>query len=168
MKQILIPTIVSIIFIACQKEDTTSSTAVDHTKIYEMNVETTKAYMNAFATADSVSLFSDKYVSDQLSVSLAEFGQDSLSKNAMMEYWRTFWKVCRDIEFTDAKYYPELDSLHRPNGNVRLCGTWVGTGIATEKTGKLKWHSLVYFNDEGKIIRQSEWANMNDIIKVLQ
>ena len=52
----------------------------------------------------------------------------------------------------------------KPNGDVRVYGTWKSNYALTGEATELDYYSVLFFNKEGKIESQSEWYNYSDIV----
>ena len=130
---------------------------------FHKNVETTKAFLDAFSTNDSIKMVS--FVSDDFLWSPPSVGSDSLPKATWEEAMKGFMKQFNDKKFTDAQYFAGLDDDQRPNGDVRVYGLWKSTFAETGKDSRLKYYAVYFFNEEGKISQQAEWYNTADLSK---
>ena len=55
------------------------------------------------------------------------------------------------------------DDNQKPNGDVRVYGTWESLNSVTKKPVLMDYYAVLFFNDEGKIYHQSEWYNAADL-----
>ncbi|MGB5498142.1 MAG: hypothetical protein WBM77_04385, partial [Maribacter sp.] len=85
---------------------------------FHKNVATTKAFLDAFSTNDSLKMVS--FVTDDFVWSAPSVGSDSLPKATWEEAMKGFMKQFNDKKFTDAQYFAGLDDDQQPNGDVRV------------------------------------------------
>ncbi len=130
---------------------------------FHKNVETTKAMLQAFCDKDSTKFFS--YVSDDFIWSPPSVGQDSLPMETWKEAMKGFMAAYNDIEFTNGQYYAGLDEDQKPNGDVRTYGLWKSKMAETGAEQRLKWYSVGFFNEEGKIVHMAEWYDTADLTR---
>lgn len=130
---------------------------------FHKNVATTKAFLDAFSTNDSLKMVS--FVSDDFLWSPPSVGSDSLPKATWEESMKGFMKQYNDKQFTDALYFAGLGDDQQPNGDVRVYGLWKSTFAATGKDSRLKYYAVYFFNEEGKITHQAEWYDTADLSK---
>ena len=130
---------------------------------FHKNVETTKAFIDAFATNDSIKMVS--FVTDDFIWSPPSVGSDSLPKATWEEGMKGFMKQFNDKKFTGAEYFAGLDDNQQPNGDVRVYGLWKSTFAATGKDSRLKYYAVYFFNEEGKIKHQADWYDTADLSK---
>ena len=130
---------------------------------FHENVETTKAFLDAFSTNDSIKMVS--FVTDDFLWSPPSVGSDSLPKATWAEAMKGFMKQFNDKKFTEAQYFAGLDDDQQPNGDVRVYGLWKSTFAETGKDSRLKYYAVYFFNEEGKITHQVEWYDTADLSK---
>ncbi|NNG09653.1 MAG: nuclear transport factor 2 family protein [Arenibacter sp.] len=130
---------------------------------FQMNVETTKAFLAAFSTNDSTNM--ESFVTDDFIWSPPSVGQDSLSKEEWMTAMKGFMKAYSDKELTDAQFYAGLGEDQQPNGDVRVYGLWKSKFASSGKDSRLKYYAVYFFNDEGKIVHQADWYDTADLTK---
>jgi len=53
-----------------------------------------------------------------------------------------------DISFEDEQYFAGLDDDQKPNGDVRVYGTWHFTYLGNSQRGALKYYTVLFFNEE--------------------
>tara|TARA_B100001057_G_C22607577_1_gene855276 strand:+ start:56 stop:556 length:501 start_codon:yes stop_codon:yes gene_type:complete len=163
MKKIIFFLMLSAFVLGCQENKQTQ----DNSKmsLFNKNTETTKAWLEAFMKNDSTTFFSDKFLSDDFIWSPPAVGMDSLPKSEWEKAFRGFMTNFDNKTLTNPQYYAALDEENLPDGNVRLYGTWVSNFADTGKKSKLKWYSVVQFNEEGKISHYMEWYDSADLSK---
>jgi ketosteroid isomerase-like protein len=130
---------------------------------FHKNVETTKAFLEAFSNNDSLNF--GKFVTDDFIWSPPSVGSDSLPRANWEEAMKGFMKAYNNKELTDAQYFAGLGEDQKPNGDVRVYGLWKSVNAETGKDSRLKWYSVLFFNDEGKITHQAEWYDTADLTK---
>jgi len=130
---------------------------------FHKNVETTKAFLEAFSNNDSLNF--GKYVTDNFIWSPPSVGSDSLPRATWEEAMKGFMKAYNNKELTDAQYYAGLGEDQKPNGDVRVYGLWKSINAETGNDSRLKYYAVYFFNEEGKIIHQAEWYDTADLTK---
>ncbi len=133
---------------------------------FNQNVETAKAYLQAFCEKDSTKLFS--YVSDDFLWSPPSVGRDSLPRETWEEAMKGFMAAYNDIEFTEGQYFAGLDENQKPNGDVRVYGLWKSKMADSGAEQRLKWYGVLFFNDEGKVIHSAEWYDTADLTRAYE
>ena len=154
MKNTIAILLCSILFINCD------SNSAEMT-IFKKNVESSKKFYSAF---------SDKKLDEMKSFATEEFtwsppptGVDSLDVNTWYKTMEGFNARFNDIKFTKQLYFAGLDENQKPNGDVRVYGTWESLNSVTEKPVLMDYYAVLFFNNEGKIYHQSEWYNATDL-----
>lgn len=127
------------------------------------NTETVKALIAAFEAEDTTRLAT--YISDDFIWSPPSVGMDSLPRKEFMNTMQSYMDAYDDISLTDAQYYAGLDEDQSPNGDVRVYGLWESKHADSGKDAKLKWYSVYFFNEQGKIVHQAEWFDTADLEK---
>lgn len=167
MKRIILSFAVLSIFLACQEKATTPEAEVvevdPNMEKFYANVESTKAMLKAFCEKDSTKMFS--YVSEDFIWSPPSVGQDSLPRATWEEAMKGFMAAYNDIQFTNDVYFAGLDDNQKPNGDVRVYGLWKSKMAETGQEQRLKWYSVMFFNDEGKMVHSAEWYDTADLTK---
>ncbi len=130
---------------------------------FHKNVETTKAFLKAFCEKDTTKMFS--YVSEDFIWSPPSVGQDSLPRATWEEAMKGFMAAYNDIEFTNGLYYAGLGEDQKPNGDVRVYGLWKSKMAESGDEQRLKWYSVLFFNEEGKAVHSAEWYDTADLTR---
>lgn len=131
-------------------------------KKFEANSKTVAVFFEAFSNNDIDKMKS--FVDKNFVWTPPMSNLDSLSIDAWESQMRLFNDLYENIEFTNAQYYAGLDENMRPNGDVRVYGTWKSDYTLTGESTELDYYSVLFFNPEGKIQSQSEWYNYSDIV----
>ena len=131
-------------------------------KKFEANSKTVSLFFDAFSNNDIDKMKS--YVVDDFLWTPPMSNLDSLSIEAWETQMRLFNDLYENIQFTNAQYYAGLDDAMKPNGDVRVYGTWKSNYSLTGESTELDYYSVLFFNEEGKIESQSEWYNYSDIV----
>jgi len=131
-------------------------------KKFETNSKTVSLFFDAFSNNDINKMKS--YVVDDFLWTPPMSNLDSLSVEAWEAQMRLFNELYDNIQFTNAQYYAGLDDTMKPNGDVRVYGTWKSNYSLTGEATELDYYSVLFFNEEGKIESQSEWYNYSDIV----
>ena len=146
----------SIIFISCNPNGV-------EMKTFEKNVETSKKFYQAFSDKKLDEMKS--FVAENYTWSPPPTGVDSLDINTWYNSMQGFNDTYNNIEFTNQLYFAGLDENQKPNGDVRVYGTWKSLNAVTDKPVEMDYYAVLFFNDEGKIYHQSEWYNTADLEK---
>lgn len=129
---------------------------------FKKNTQTAEKFFEAFSNNEIDKMKS--FVDANFLWTPPMSGMDSLS----VEQWESQMKLFNDlydnIAFTNAQYYAGLDEEMRPNGDVRVYGTWKSNYALTGQPTELDYYSVLFFNEKGKIQSQSEWYNYSDIV----
>lgn len=129
---------------------------------FEKNSKTVELFFDAFSNNDIEKMKS--YVVDDFLWTPPMSGVDSLSIDLWEAQMKTFNELYDNIEFTNAQYYAGLDKNMKPNGDVRVYGTWKSNYSLNGQPTELDYYSVLFFTDDGKIKSQSEWYNYSDIV----
>lgn len=164
MKQFIYLLATSFIFFSCQQA---APLEVQNVKMetFKKNVETTKAWLAAFSENDSLTFFSDEYISEDFLWSPPGVGMDSISKEEWKNAFRFFMTNYDNKQLTKPQYFAALDEENQPDGNVRVYGEWNSNFAATGKKSKLKWYAVFRFDEQGRIKEQMEWYDSADLSK---
>jgi ketosteroid isomerase-like protein len=130
-------------------------------KTFEKNVETSKKFYQAFSDKKLDEMKS--FVAENYTWSPPPTGIDSLDVNTWYNSMQGFNDTYDNIEFTNQLYFAGLDENQKPNGDVRVYGTWKSLNSTTEKPVLMDYYAVLFFNEEGKIHHQSEWYNTADL-----
>lgn len=157
-----------LVFSACQEKapepkEPEVATVDPNLENFHKNVETTKAYIQAFCDKDSTKMYS--YVSEDFIWSPPSVGQDSLPIEIWKEAMKGFMATYNDIEFTNAQFFSGLDDDQKPTGDVRVYGLWKSKMAESGADQRLKWYAVLFFNDEGKAIHSAEWYDTADLTR---
>ena len=144
----------SIIFISCNPNGV-------EMKTFEKNVETSKKFYQAFSDKKLDEMKS--FVTENYTWSPPPTGVDSLDVNTWYNSMQGFNDTYNNIEFTNQLYFAGLDENQKPNGDVRVYGTWQSLNSTTEKPVLMDYYAVLFFNEEGKIHHVGEWYNTADL-----
>lgn len=128
---------------------------------YEKNAATAKKFYQSFSDKKLNEMRS--FVTDDYTWSPPPTGVDSLDVDTWSKAMQGFNDAYDDIEFTKQLYFAGLDENQKPNGDVRVYGTWKSLNSVTKKPVEMDYYAVLFFNDEGKIYHQSEWYNSADL-----
>ena len=123
-------------------------------KKFEANSKTVSLFFDAFSNNEIDKMKS--YVVDDFLWTPPMSNLDSLSIEAWETQMRLFNDLYDDIQFTNAQYFAGLDDTMKPNGDVRVYGTWKSNYALTGEATELDYYSVLFFNDDGRIKCQSE------------
>ena len=128
---------------------------------YEKNAATAKKFYQSFSDKKLDEM--RNFVTDDYTWSPPPTGVDSLDVDTWSKAMQGFNDAYDDIEFTKQLYFAGLDENQKPNGDVRVYGTWKSLNAVTKKPVEMDYYAVLFFNDEGKIYHQSEWYNSADL-----
>ncbi len=168
MKRIIMVLLAFLALYACQEQAPATQEAevveIDpNIEKFNKNVETTKAMLQAFCDKDTTKMFS--YVTEDFIWSPPSVGQDSLPIETWKEAMKGFMATYNDIEFTNGQYYAGLDEDQKPNGDVRVYGLWKSKMAESGADQRLKWYSVMFFNEDGKAVHSAEWYDTADLTR---
>ena len=83
---------------------------------------------------------------------------------AMMEGYHQGFE---DILYTPDIWLPGTNMEGKVDGGVRTFGTWTGTNSITGKKANLKGFSYFKFDDEGKVIKQSDFFDIGGMMQAV-
>ena len=141
-------------------------------EIFDRNVATIKAVFQGFIDND-LDAQMDLYA-DDVKLSLAQYnGNVLIDKEGIREIFKFFHDSFKDIIFHEGmgltreksngffggSVYPQNDN---PNV-VAVYGTWTPTHIETGKKIFNKYHTVLEFNDAGKIVYASDFWDVSGI-----
>jgi len=154
MKKITSILLCSYLFINCD-----SNTA--EIRNFEKNVEISKEFFKAFSDEKLDEMKS--FVTEDFTWSPPPTGIDSLDINTWYNAMKGFNAEFNEIKFTKQLYFAGLDDNQKPNGDVRVYGTWESLNSITNKPVLMDYYAVFSFNAEGKIYHQREWYNTADL-----
>ncbi len=151
-----------------KKEETAMETPETNPAMekFHANVETTKKLIDAFIEEDTTAMA--MYVTDDFIWSPPSVGRDSLSRSEWISSMQTFMDSYDEITLTDPQFYAGLSEEQEPNGDVRAYGLWKSKFAESGKNQMLKWYSVFFFNEEGKIVHQAEWYDTADLTREIE
>ena len=138
--------------------ETSSSEAM---KKYEINVATTKSFFEAFSNKNIDKM--ESFISEDFTWSPPPTGVDSLDLSLWKTTMEGFNTEFNEIEFTNAQYFAGLDENQKPNGDVRVYGTWKSLNADTNQPVMMDYYAVLFFNEEGEIQHEREWYNAADL-----
>ena len=156
MKKIITLIVCSLFVINCD------SNSVEMTN-YKENEATAKKFYQSFSDEKLDEMKS--FVTDDYTWSPPPTGVDSLDINTWFGAMQGFNNDFKNIEFTEQLYFAGLDENQKPNGDVRVYGTWKSLNALTNKPVEMDYYAVLFFNNEGKIYHLSEWYNTADLDK---
>jgi len=148
---------------------------IRNSRIYDRNVASIRAFVQGFADKDldaQMALFADSAM-----WSPPEYnGNVWVDADAMREVLQGYHDNFEDITFEEGidlgmggerqpafwsgSLYPSGTATSVPN-NIRIYGTWRSIHSETGKEVFNKWYGLMFFNEAGKIVRFTDWFDVN-------
>ncbi|NNF18395.1 MAG: hypothetical protein HKN61_01365 [Flavobacteriaceae bacterium] len=170
MKAVLLSLLLAGFLFSCEekKEETAMETPKEDPAMeqFRTNVETTKKMIDAFIEEDTTAMA--MYVTDDFIWSPPSVGRDSLSRSEWISSMQSFMDSYDEITLTDPLFYAGLSEEQQPNGDVRAYGLWKSKFAESGKDQMLKWYSVFFFNEEGKIAHQAEWYDTADLSREIE
>jgi len=163
MRQLLLAVIALLLF-SCQQPASEPQEEMPDSNMeaFEKNVESVKQFFDAFIRKDLTAMRS--MVTDDFTISPPSYGVDSLDIDQWQEMEQGYMDNYTDISFEDEQYFAGLDDDQKPNGDVRVYGNWHFTYLGNSQRGALKYYTVLFFNEEGKINAQMEWYDTGDLV----
>jgi len=162
MKNLLFVSIL-LLAISCQQPAAEPEETTDpNLEAFERNTETSKQLIDLFRNKNLEGMRA--LLSDDFVYLGPVYKADSLNVDEWIELEQYFMDAYDDVEFTDPLYFAGLADDMTPNGDVRTYGTWTFTHKESGLSGGLIYYSVVFFNDEGKIVRLMDWYNTADLV----
>ncbi len=162
MKNILLIALIGFSLISCQERAAeTEETTDPNLEAFEKNTEATKQLIDSFIQKDLEGMRS--FLSDDFYYIGPVYGEDSINVDAWMEREQYFMDTYDDLKFEDPLFFAGLAEDMTPNGDVRIYGTWTFTHKESGWSGGVIYYSVLFFNDEGKVIRIMDWFNTSDL-----
>ena len=167
MKKIFVFTLL-LTFISCQQTETNQE-LVNSKKQFEINVASFKAkFLEGFAKEDlelQMSIFADSVKWTSPSAGGELLGYEDLKK-AAKDYHDNFDM----ITYTNAMYFgspifnSQNDNLGMADPNyVRTGGVWTNVHTESNKSLKLKWMAVMWFNKDGQIHQMTDFMDVSSI-----
>ena len=145
--------------------------------IYDRNVASIRAFVQGFADKDldaQMALFSDTAMWSPPQYNGNVWVDMEAMREALQYYHDNFENITfeegidlgmgGDLQpaFWSGSVYPSETATSLPN-NIRIYGTWKTTHIESGKEVYNKWYGLMFFNEDGKIVRFTDWFDVNGI-----
>ena len=143
--------------------------------IFDRNVASIRAFVQAFADKDldaQMALFSDTAMwSPPQYNGNVWVGKDDL-REVLAGYHENYENITfeegidlglgdeRQPAFWSGSVYPPETATSLPN-NIRIYGTWRSIHIESGNAVYNKWYGLMFFNEAGKIVRFTDWFDVN-------
>ena len=162
MKNLFIALLV-ILTISCQQPAVEPEETVDpNMEAFDRNTETSKQLIDLFSNKNLEGMRA--LLSDDFVYLGPVYGADSLDLDGWMEQEQYFMDSYDDLVFNDPLFFAGLADDMTPNGDVRAYGTWTFTHKESGLSGGVIYYSVLFFNDEGKIVRLMDWFNTADLV----
>ena len=145
--------------------------------IFDRNVASIRAFVQGFADKDldaQMALFSDTAMWSPPQYNGNVWVDMEGMREALQYYHDNFEDISfeegidlglgdeRQPAFWSGSLYPTGTATSVPN-NIRIYGTWKTTHIESGKEVYNKWYGLMFFNEDGKIVRFTDWFDVNGI-----
>ena len=112
---------------------------------YEKNTLTAKKFYQSFSDKKLDQMRS--FVTDDFTWSPPPTGVDYLDVDKWLNSMKGFNNAFNNIEFTEQLYFAGLDENQKPNGDVRVYGTWKSLNAVTQKPVEMDYYAVLVFND---------------------
>jgi hypothetical protein len=177
MKRICILFFVSSFLMSCQDSNKTEvdSGAEKNQEIYDRNVASFRAFVKGFTDENldaQMALFADSAMWSPPQYNGNEWVDKTAFKEAILGYHQNFDDITfeegidlgmggdRQPAFWSGSVWPTGNATSVPN-NIRIYGTWRAVHTESGKVVFNKWYGLMFFNEEGKIVRFTDWFDVN-------
>ena len=160
MKKITL-TLVAAVLLSCNEPTHQQTDFAKNNEIFNKHVETFKNHFLKGFEEENVELMLAMY-DDSISWDGPNEGGVAFSKEDLSEVFINYIENFDDIQLNDQLYFGgsvyanPMEPFSDPN-YIRVVGTWTNVHTATGLPTTLKWHAVMWFNEDGKVYRGTDW-----------
>ena len=143
------------LFVSCEVKQDLS--------LYNTNKEVAQKALMSYTTPTNFELFKS-LIHEEVEHQSPMYGVGKVGLNGVIGQAEFYMTNFKDVTFEDQIWLPGVDETTlKPDGSVRVYGTWNGVSIATGKSFSLD--SYHYFNvKEGKIFESGDFFDANGMM----
>ena len=163
MKKITL-TLVAAVLLSCNEPNHQQADFAKNNEIFDTHVETFKNHFLKGFEEENVELMLSMYA-DSISWDGPNEGGVTFSKEDLSEVFINYIENFDDIKLNDQLYFGgsvyanPMEPFSDPD-YIRVVGTWTNVHAATGIPTTLKWHAVMWFNEDGKVYRGSDWMDV--------
>ena len=152
---------------SCTETNSTSSVLEENNEIFDTHVETFKNhFLKGFEEENlelMLSMYADSLSWDGPNEGGVTFNKSDLS-GVIQNYLENFddIKLNNQLYFGGSIYSTPMEPSNDPN-YVRVVGTWTNTHTASGAPTTIKWHAVMWFNEDGKVYRGTDWMDVSSL-----
>ena len=177
MKKIFLMFFVSFLFVSCQDSNNSemNTTSEENQAIFDRNVAAFRSFVKGFTDEDidaQMALFADSAMWSPPQYNGNEWVDMVAFKEAILGYHQNFDNITFEEgidlgmggdpqpAFWSGSVWPTENATSAPN-NIRIYGTWRAVHTESGKVVYNKWYGLMFFNEAGKVVRFTDWFDVN-------
>jgi hypothetical protein len=169
MKKIIYLTLSVFIFISCKNDDSLNSNYEANNMTFNKHVQTFKNHFLKGFETKNLDLMAEMYA-DSLKWNGPNEAGDDWGKKEISDVFGFYIDNFDKIELKDQLYFggTVYAAQGKPSSDpnyIRVVGTWNSTHKATGVVTKTKWHTVMWFNEDGKVYKGSDWMDVSGIEK---
>ena len=169
MKRNIVLILSIMLIVSCQTDNAKDSNYEANNMIFSKHVDTFKNHFLKGFETKNIELMLEMY-SDSLYWNGPNEGGDDWGKKEISDVFSFYIENFDKIELKDQLYFggTVYSAQGNPSSNpdyVRVVGTWHSTHKETNVETKTKWHAVMWFNEDGKVYRGSDWMDVAGIEK---
>lgn len=152
---------------SCNPQQETAAKYEENNALFLKNVDTFKNhFLKGFAT-ENKELMLEMYA-DSLEWNGPNEAGIPFNKEDIGEVFDNYFENFDDIQlnnplfFGGSIYSTPMEPSDNPN-YLRVVGTWTNKHTASGATTSLKWHVVMWFNEDGKVYRGSDWMDVSSL-----
>lgn len=167
MKKIVYLLAILFVIYSCAETTSTNSAYDENNEIFNTHVETFKNHFLKGFEEENLELMLSMYA-DSLSWDGPNEGGVSFNKSDLSGVITSYLENFDDIKLNNQLYFGgsvysnPMEPFEDPN-YIRVVGTWTNTHTATGVPTTLKWHAVMWFNEDGKVYRGTDWMDVSSL-----
>lgn len=167
MKKTIFLLIFAMTLMSCNQESKSNAEYEANNAIFLKNVETFKNhFLKGFETKNldlMMEMYADSLVWDGPNAGGVKFNKEDLSKT-LTNYLENFndIKLNNQLYFGGSVYASPMKPFSNPN-YIRVVGKWTNTHIESGVPTSLKWHAVMWFDNDGKVYRGTDWMDVSSL-----
>ena len=167
MKKSLLFIITIIVIYSCSESSSNRSEFEANNQIFNNHVETFKNhFLKGFEEENlelMLSMYADSLSWDGPNEGGVTFNKSDLS-GVIQNYLENFddIKLNNQLYFGGSIYSTPMEPSNDPD-YIRVVGTWTNTHTASGAPTTIKWHAVMWFNEDGKVYRGTDWMDVSSL-----
>lgn len=154
-------------FTSCLQQSDTTSEFEKNNAVFNSHVTTFKNHFLKGFEEENLELMLSMYA-DSLSWDGPNEGGLPFTKSDISDVISNYLDNFDNIKLNDQLYFGgstyanPMEPFSNPN-YIRVVGTWTNTHTETGLPTTLKWHAVMWFNEDGKVYRGSDWMDVSSL-----